>query len=304
VTSKKNPHIYKNTKQLDAVKYNHALSNSHRIPYTEEILSPLPEEELQQNINRLSKNATQHITSSVIFSYLKLFIKKRTGDVIQSGLILGSIFFTANIIQLLIGNTSGLVNIISKGVCFFSVLIVGLSILRTIIFTQLEKKECPFFYGFAPFLGLHVILNLFAIIAVGAVDYFYLYMKIDAIENQLSYFLLSITTISITTSLLLTRFSFVLPAMIYPSDDDNLQGLSLRIKPFLKTLLFSLFCAKFICLNMIVFSDILVAYFPDISIVPYLVILPKMVGFVFYHIFVYVLLGVSFKLYCKIKVTP
>lgn len=301
VASKKKPYFYKNTKHLeDAEK----LLNS-KLNFSEDsqdITSEYPEDELYDTINRLSDNITNHITAPVILSDLQSFLNRQKSNIIQSALVLGGVFMLGNLLQLSFSSPFLIVNFALKLVYFATTLGVGVYILRSILLTQAEQEECDYYYGLTPFVGLHLVLVMTGLIAILFVEYAYAYFGLNAIDYQYSYFFCSIALISAITSLLLTRIGFLIPAMIYPNNDTLLDNFVNRTKPFLKPLFSFLFSAKLLCLSIMVFSDSLSVYFDNAFLMQFITLCIKTAGFIAYHIFTYALLGVSFKLYCQMKV--
>jgi hypothetical protein len=257
---------------------------------------------LRKNINRLSHNTKNTITISLILQYLGLFMGKRIKKILLLSVIMAGIYCAINLgtsyaLRNMVSVNPIILNVASKGILLLTGLIIGMSILRAALLSRKERNNISFFHGFMSFAGLHIVMNvLIAIMTVINTIIF------DSILNSVIASLLSITIIAFLSSAFLTRFSFLIPSIIC-QNEDSWQIISSQIASFLKPLFLILFCTKFLCLNVIFFSDM---FLTDIAgmvamanMADMVLLAPKAVIFVFYHIFVYSLLGVSFKLYNK-----
>ena len=266
---------------------------------------------LQKNINRLSYNTKNKITIRLILQYLRLFTERHTKQILFLSVMMTGIYCAITFTEIYaLKNMQNInptiVSIASKGILIFMGLIIGMRILRSCLLSRKEKNSISFFHGFMSFAGLHIAMNLvmaiITIINVIMFDYMVASTGILLSSEQrvLGSSIVSIIVISLFSSMLLARFSFLIPEIICSNDDNNPFTAS-QIAPFLKPLFIILFFTKFVCLNIIFLSDMFLSDITGINgiIATMLVIAPKAIIFVFYHIFVYSLMGVSFKLYNK-----
>ena len=250
---------------------------------------------LQENINRLSRYSQHTITSSMISSYVKLFIQKRLSHILSLSFIMSVFVLITHIAESSLGSSKPIISFGFKIIYMLIAVFIGMNILRLAILSKKQHSEISFLKGFLSFLLLHFIINIITIISLFLITHSLILLKIDTntLQTATSYTILIASSFitSLVGSVLLVRFSFIIPALI-SDNEENFHNLSSRMKPCFKFLFFTFFSVKFICLNAIVFSHTFLSYNNiDTAI--------KIILFVIYHIFVYSLIGVSFKLLNK-----
>lgn len=294
----------KSNKKHISIDMNHTEYDAHETMHQD--LKQEHHEILEKNINRLSRNVKYSIKASVIISYLMLFTVRRFKTLFSLACIIAAFYCIFNS-KNFITDMSVIANleknypyIITIGLKFVG-LTVGMIILRSSLLTQMEKNNTSFFHGFPSFIGLHILMHLIVIITTVTntiiFDSFISQTLLDTFKSinpknlKIISLMFSATLDTLTTTMFLTRFSFLIPSII-SKRDDNLQNVTPEMILFWKPLFCIIFSIKFVCLNIILFSDL---FLSDNKL-----LIVRTTFFVFYHIFIYSLLGVSYKLYNKL----
>lgn len=304
MVSKKKSSYTQNTDPLEKTEHNNILSEQEPSQATEYVWDTYSQENSEHD-------TSDTITLPMIFKNLYHTAYNHKGDLVKYTILLGGVLFSSYFIKSFLSdalNNAFIPNIIIKMVHFFASVIMGFAILRMITFTPKEQKECSFFHGFAAFIGVHFVLNILLVTSVFALELFYNAFDIDInMSNSQYYRIVTITTMSLITSLFLTRFSSVFVSILH-SDDKNtalyttsLSEITRHLEqPFLNNLFLPLFCAKFICLTTLFFFAPSVLFSSSDTIPLFNMALNSTI-FVAYCIFIYMLMGVSFQLSCRNK---
>lgn len=237
-----------------------------------------------------SSNRISHedITLSLILSYFGLFLRKRTFSMFILLILMGGIIALTHIPELWLKIPKPMTQYIIPIVHCVTATLIGIAIMRSVLLSQRQKTQKFFFNGFLSFLVMHLIINVLIIMSLFLVNTLFIKSSSEANPNAILF--LNTVIVSFVSSALLSRFCLIIPAMIY--DNWKLFGtLSSQMTPYFKYLFMLLFCAKMICLNIVVFSE----YIPlNNAVIAIKIIVPA-----FYYIFIYTFIGICFKLLLK-----
>jgi hypothetical protein len=304
MVSKKKSSYTQNTDTLKNTAQNNIVSeqdSSQAVEYVWDIYS-------QENSQH---DTSDKITLSMILKNLYHTAYNHKSDLVKYTILLGCVLFSSYFIKSFLSDTLNnalIPNIIIKMVHFFASVIVGVAILRMISLTPKAQKECSFFHGFTPFIGLHFVLNMLLVTSVFALELFYNAFDISInVSNSQYYKIVTIATMSLITSLFLTRFSSVFVSILHSYHKSTAlyttsmsQITHYLEQPFLNNLFLPLFCTKFICLITLFFFNAPLSINTSDTIPLFNMALNSFV-FVAYCIFIYMLMGVSFQLSCRNK---
>ncbi len=245
------------------------------------------EEKLQEGINRLSGYATNVVTPSMIMNYVALFIQKRFANVVQLSVIMLVLIFATYVTEIMLNNSKPILHFSFKIITMFIAVFMGMNILRLTVLTQRQKEQIPFLSGFLPFLLLHVAINVITMIGLFILTHSLISFKAEMTTQSYGILITSSLIASLISSALMTRFGFMIPALMR-DDEETYHNVSSKMTSCVKFLFLTLFATKFICLNLILISDTILPYYISLFI--------QGIIFALYHMFIYVFIGVSFKL--------
>ncbi len=250
----------------------------------------LNEPELKENISRLSQFSNEQIGFSMILSYLKLFMRKRSSHIIFLSFLMIGVSFLTHIMPLIVENPTPIKNVIFQSINIAITSFIGIMIIRLAILNPKDSPHSNVLKGYITLIMVHVIANVAMIITLFIINY--VCHKLDNTVNILSYkFLVCGTFVaSVISSTILARFCLMIPAII-ADNDDIFQRLLLKTNPYFKFLFILFFCAKMICLSSLIFVDHIQS--------DTIMIIAKTLLFTIYHIFIYVLIGICYKLLIK-----
>ncbi len=250
----------------------------------------LNEPELKENISRLSQFYTENMSFSMILNYLKLFMCKRSAHIIFLSVFMIGVSFLTHIMPSMIQNPTPIKNAIFQSINIIITSFIGITIIRLAILNPKHAPHSNFLKGYIPFIMLHLIANT-AIITTLFITNHVLY-KFDNTVDILSYkFLICGAFVAaVISSTIFARFSLMIPAMI-ADNEDTFQTLALKTNPYFKFLFTLFFCAKMICLNSLIFLN-------HIQL-DNIMIIAKTLLFTMYHVFIYGLIGICYKLLIK-----
>lgn len=250
----------------------------------------LNEPALKENTSRLSQFYTENISFSIILSYLGLFIRKRPFSIIfLLGMMMGVSSLT-HIMPSLIKNNTLITHTICQSINILITSLIGIKIIRLAILNPKHYPHSNVLKGYIPLIMLHMITNGVIVITLFMINY--VCHKIDNTVDILSYkFLICGACVaSFIGSIVLARFCLMIPAII-ANNDDTFQTLASKTNPYFKFLFILFFCAKMIRLNGLLFLNQIQSYNTFI--------IAKSLLFTIYYVFIYVLIGICYKLLIK-----
>jgi hypothetical protein len=277
VTNKQRHHT--NYSDNYSVDYNHVRSKkNHRF---------INEKKLQEGINRLSSYAPNNVTPSMIMNYIVLFMQKRFANVLKLSVLMFGLIFVTYFAEIMLNNPKPIAHFSFKLLALFIAVFIGINVLRLTVLTQREKEQIPFFSSFMPFLLLHVAINVITMIVLFILTHSLILFKAEMNTQSYGILITSSFIASLISSALIIRFGFMIPALMR-NPEETYQNVSSKMTSCVKFLFLTLFATKFICLNIILISDIILPYYVSLSV--------QGTVFALYHMLIYVFIGVSFKL--------
>jgi hypothetical protein len=269
--------------------------NSHtETPIKHQQSYSLNPSELEENISRLSKISYEKISFSMILNYLKLFMRKRLSHLVVLSIIMASIFLITQKIPLMIENSTSITRAIFQITNVIIASFIGIKIIRLTILNSKYYPQSNFLKGYIPFIMLHFTANAAIIITLFIANH--LFYKFNNTVDILSYksLICGAFVASVISSTIFARFCLMIPAMI-ADNEDTFQTLALKTNPYFRFLFILFFCAKMICLNSFIFLDQIQIQIHSDNII----IVAKTILFTIYHVFIYILIGICYKLLIK-----
>lgn len=252
----------------------------------------LREVELQVNINRLVKKSKENVTISLILGYVKLFLKKRTQDILFASVVLIGSHLASSLIKLFFIETLPILSFLSSSIMFIMTSLVGIKITRSAILTKTEQLDIPFLKGFTSFFLLNASISILTTASIFILTSMLNMSYNNNVEPTFVILVISGLISCCITSLLLARFGFLAVSKI-SNNQLVFKNFIVHLRPFLKPLFIILFSLKCLSLvGMIVADSIL---FVNVGIVF------KSLFFTLYNVIVYSIIGVSFKLFNKLS---
>lgn len=255
-----------------------------RLPNNLQLNTENINKEEQQN-NKIY-NSKSFNTSSIILNYMLFFIQKNKSFLISVYFVTFLAVLTSkfaefsNLVELS-SNKNFIFQLINE--MFFS--FIGIICLRKCLLNKENAKKTPILTGYPTFLGLHIAISLMTIASLLIVSNMIMHM--EGYEYSKLVYIPGTIVASITTSILLLRFGYMIPAILYQTEDSEKSTL-IKLKPYGKSLLGHFVAIKLICLNSVIYIEYIITDFSLIIIQSLMITL--------YHILIYILLGTSFRL--------
>ncbi|MFT6072384.1 MAG: hypothetical protein ACJAQ0_001291 [Dasania sp.] len=241
---------------------------------------------ITKKITSIKKSVKNHnpTTLQIVRHYLKLFMRTHAKILAVSGLALSGIYLMSNLIQFFI-TPSLKTQFIFKAIIMTSALLIGMYILRQSVLKKKERPITPFFKGFSQLLGLYFITGLIIIATIFVASNMITLINQSFIPQTIA-LIVGVAISSVTTGIILTRFSFLVPLTMI-EDEEGIENALNRVSPYATILFTTISAAKIICLGGIIILNLKLAATIAIPLGALL--------FAFYHILIFSLIGVCFK---------